>query len=258
MPDSHRRGVKRVRQGHRFSAASTSGSPTSYSVYRGTKSDGEAITPIGTTNGTTTTFTDTGVSNGTTYFYAVAANNGVGVSPDSNEVSTTPSSSTGGGSNLALGKPTTASSVENAGAPASNATDGNTGTRWSSAFSDPQWLQVDLGATHSIDQVVLQWEAAYAKTYQIQTSNDGTTWTPICSTTTGTGAAGGPGPVLPVRAGELLREVLARQRHQPAGLRLPVRRRRRPVLVHLPRRSAVPADRCRLVTGRPERSSTTP
>ena len=30
--------------------------------------------------------------------------------------------------------------------PASAAVDGNAGTRWSSAFSDPQWLQVDLGA----------------------------------------------------------------------------------------------------------------
>ena len=33
----------------------------------------------------------------------------------------------------------------------------------------------------------------------------------------------------------ILREVLARQRHQPVGVRLPVRRLRRPVLVHLPR-----------------------
>jgi hypothetical protein len=45
---------------------SSSGSPTSYSVYRGTKSDGEATTPIATTNGTTTTFTDTGLKNGMT------------------------------------------------------------------------------------------------------------------------------------------------------------------------------------------------
>jgi hypothetical protein len=45
---------------------------------------------------------------------------------------------------LSQGKPTTASSIENAGTPAAAATDGNTGTRWSSAFSDPQWLQVDL------------------------------------------------------------------------------------------------------------------
>src|SRR5689334_24711422 len=89
---------------------------------------------------------------------------------------------------LSQGKPTTASSTENAGTPATNATDGNTGTRWSSAFSDPQWLQVDLGVTASISQVVLNWQAAYAKAFQIQTSTNGSTWTTIYSTTTSTGA----------------------------------------------------------------------
>jgi hypothetical protein len=88
---------------------------------------------------------------------------------------------------LSQGKPATSSSVENASFPAPNAVDGNTGTRWSSAFSDPQWLQVDLGATHSISQVVLNWEAAFGKAFQVQTSNDGTNWTTIFSTTTGTG-----------------------------------------------------------------------
>src|SRR5216683_457589 len=88
---------------------------------------------------------------------------------------------------LSQGQPTTASSVENASFPPSNATDGNTTTRWSSAFSDPQWLEVDLGASASITQVVLQWEAAYGKAFQIQTAPDGTTWTSIFSTTTGTG-----------------------------------------------------------------------
>jgi hypothetical protein len=88
---------------------------------------------------------------------------------------------------LSQGQPATASSLENASFPASNAVDGNTGTRWSSAFSDPQWLQVDLGASASITQVVLQWEAAYATAFQIQTSPDGTNWTSIYSTTTGTG-----------------------------------------------------------------------
>ena len=164
---------------------STSGNPTSYSIYRGTKSDGEAITPVGTSTGTT--FTDTGLHNGTTYFYAVAANNAVGVSPDTNEVSTTPTASTGGGTDLAQGRPTTASSTENAGTPATNATDGNTSTRWSSAFSDPQWIQVDLGATHTINQVILQWENAYARAFQIQISADGNTWTSIYTTTTGPG-----------------------------------------------------------------------
>ncbi|HEX3648552.1 MAG TPA: discoidin domain-containing protein, partial [Pseudonocardiaceae bacterium] len=88
---------------------------------------------------------------------------------------------------LSQGKPTTASSTENASFPASNATDGNTTTRWSSAFSDPQWLQVDLGSTSSISQVTLNWEAAFGSAFQIQTSNDAATWTTIFSTTTGTG-----------------------------------------------------------------------
>ena len=93
----------------------------------------------------------------------------------------------GGGSNLAQGRPTTASSIENGSFVASNATDGNTGTRWSSGFSDPQWIQVDLGSTRTINRVVLNWEAAYGRAFQIQTSNNGTSWTTVYSTTTGTG-----------------------------------------------------------------------
>jgi hypothetical protein len=98
--------------------------------------------------------------------------------------STTPPSA---GTLLSQGKPATASSTENAGTPASAAVDGNTGTRWSSAASDPQWLQVDLGATDTISQVVLNWEAAYGTAFQIQTSADGANWTSVYSTTTGTG-----------------------------------------------------------------------
>jgi hypothetical protein len=99
-------------------------------------------------------------------------------------------SSTGGGGPgtlLSQGKPATASSVENTGTPAANAVDGSTTTRWSSAFADPQWLQVDLGASDTISQVVLNWEAAFASGFQIQTSPDGTNWTTVFSTTTGTG-----------------------------------------------------------------------
>ncbi|MCW2640484.1 MAG: hypothetical protein JWP76_2790 [Dactylosporangium sp.] len=88
---------------------------------------------------------------------------------------------------LSQGKPATASSQEGADVGAANAVDGNAGTRWSSQFSDPQWLKVDLGATATIGSVVLQWENAYGKAYQIQTSADGSTWTSIYSTTTGAG-----------------------------------------------------------------------
>jgi hypothetical protein len=92
-----------------------------------------------------------------------------------------------GTTNVALNRPATASSTENAGTPASAAVDGNTGTRWSSAFSDPQWIQVDLGTAQAICRVGLNWEAAYSTAYQIQTSANGSTWTTVYSTTTSTG-----------------------------------------------------------------------
>ncbi|TDD69567.1 discoidin domain-containing protein, partial [Actinomadura darangshiensis] len=64
-----------------------------------------------------------------------------------------------GTSDAALNRSATASSAESAAFPASAAVDGNSGTRWSSAFGDPQWLQVDLGSSQDICQVVLNWEA---------------------------------------------------------------------------------------------------
>ncbi|MFI6076423.1 glycoside hydrolase family 3 C-terminal domain-containing protein [Actinoplanes sp. NPDC051343] len=86
---------------------------------------------------------------------------------------------------LSQGRPTTASSTENAGSPASAATDGNDGTRWSSAFTDPQWLQVDLGSAQQITQVGIHWETARAATFKIQVSNDGNTWTDASPVTNG-------------------------------------------------------------------------
>ena len=97
------------------------------------------------------------------------------------------SAATCGTTNIALNHPATASSLENASFPASNAVDGNLATRWSSAFSDPQWLEVDLGSSQAICQVTLNWETAYATAFQIQTSTDGTTWANVYTTTTGPG-----------------------------------------------------------------------
>jgi ELWxxDGT repeat protein len=90
--------------------------------------------------------------------------------------------------NVALNKPATASTTEAAGLEPGKAVDGNAATRWGSSFWDPQWLRVDLGAPTAISRVKLNWEAAYAKAYQVQTSYDGTNWTTIYSTTTGDGA----------------------------------------------------------------------
>ncbi|HEX4093649.1 MAG TPA: discoidin domain-containing protein [Trebonia sp.] len=91
---------------------------------------------------------------------------------------------------LSQGRQVTASSVQpDSSWVAANAVDGNTQTRWSSDFSDPQWLEVDLGAVHPITKVVLDWETAYASAFQIQVSDDGTTWTDIYSTTVGGGGS---------------------------------------------------------------------
>ncbi|MGZ3805024.1 MAG: discoidin domain-containing protein [Pseudobdellovibrionaceae bacterium] len=69
----------------------------------------------------------------------------------------------------------------------SYAVDGIGTTRWSSSFSDPQWITVDLGASKQINRIVLNWETAYGKAYSIQVSNDNVSWTTIYSTTTGDG-----------------------------------------------------------------------
>ncbi|GAA3506974.1 glycosyl hydrolase family 8 [Streptomyces showdoensis] len=89
---------------------------------------------------------------------------------------------------ISSGRPTTASSVEGSGFDAGRAVDGNTGTRWASQEgTDPQWIRIDLGAGRTISRVKLNWEAAYGKTYRIQTSDDGSAWTDVYSTTAGDG-----------------------------------------------------------------------
>jgi hypothetical protein len=88
--------------------------------------------------------------------------------------------------NLALGK-TAAASTSYSGLPASNVTDGNLSSRWSSQFSDSQWIYVDLGAVFTIHQVILRWETAYGRGYTIQISDDASAWSDVYSTTTGDG-----------------------------------------------------------------------
>jgi hypothetical protein len=88
---------------------------------------------------------------------------------------------------IALGKPATASSIEGPHFPASAAFDGSLTTRWSSQFSDNQWLQVDLGQLYTVTSFKLLWETAYAVEYGIFTSADATTWEEQFSTSSGYG-----------------------------------------------------------------------
>lgn len=89
---------------------------------------------------------------------------------------------------LSQEQPVYSSSEENSSLLAKNAVDGDISTRWASAEgSDPQWIYIDLGVEASVDKVVLNWETAYGKAYEIQISVDAQTWTTIYSTTEGKG-----------------------------------------------------------------------
>ncbi len=84
--------------------------------------------------------------------------------------------------NVAFKKPATSSSIESNNHIATFATDGSLGTRWSSSFSDPQWVCIDLKKTYTIHKVVLLWEGAFGKSYKIQTSLDNENWETVYGT----------------------------------------------------------------------------
>jgi hypothetical protein len=89
--------------------------------------------------------------------------------------------------NLALNKSATASSSQASTFRAPAAVDASSTSRWSSLFGDSQWISVDLGSAMTINRVVLKWEAAYGKSFQIQTATNGSNWQTVYSTTAGTG-----------------------------------------------------------------------
>ena len=69
--------------------------------------------------------------------------------------------------NIALGKPVTASSHENAGTLPEGINDGDLSTRWGSAHNDNEYITIDLQQTCFIDHITLHWEAAYASSFAL-------------------------------------------------------------------------------------------
>ncbi len=66
--------------------------------------------------------------------------------------------------------------------------DGKISTRWGSEYSDPQWIMIDLGETQKVGGVILKWEAAYGKAYEIRVSQDSLDWTTVYTETAGNGS----------------------------------------------------------------------
>ncbi len=88
---------------------------------------------------------------------------------------------------VAFQKQASASSTLRSEFAPSRAVDGNPATYWSSEFSDPAWLQVDLGKSQSINRVRIDWQGAFAKEFVVAVSEDGQTWTEVYSAKEATG-----------------------------------------------------------------------
>ena len=88
---------------------------------------------------------------------------------------------------VAVGKAAHSSGYQDETLRPEHAVDGLLSTRWSSVFSDPQWLSIDLGREHLIEKVEIVWEAAFAQTYTIEVSSDGKTYQTVYSTDSGSG-----------------------------------------------------------------------
>ena len=152
-----------------------------YNVKASTTSGG----PYGivATNLPATSFANTGLVNGTMYYYVITATNPAGESASSPEVVAVPgtlnrlfwvaSSSTDGSDNPA------------------NALDGSLTTRWSTGTSQAsgQWFQVDMGLPNTFNRIVLNNVNSandYPRGYQVYVSNDGVNWGSAVATGTGT------------------------------------------------------------------------
>ena len=88
---------------------------------------------------------------------------------------------------MAAGKPVTSSGVESDAFPALYLTDNNTATRWSSNYADNAWFIIDLGNTFQINQIILNWEAAFGRRYDILISSDGQNYTHLLNQSNGAG-----------------------------------------------------------------------
>jgi hypothetical protein len=156
---------------------------TGYNLKRSATSGGTYVTIA--SNIASTSYTNVSLNNGTAYYYVVSALNPAGESTNSPYVSAVPGSLNRGGW-------VASASVSDSGSPPGNAIDGNINTRWATGTPqvNGQWFQVDMGSTNTIYKLVLDAASSssdYPRGYQVNLSNDGSTWgNPVA---TGSGSA---------------------------------------------------------------------
>jgi hypothetical protein len=157
---------------------------TGYNVKRSFTSGGSYV--IIATNISLTSYTDSGLTLGTTYYYEVSALNPAGESMNSPYVTAMPGS-------LNRAAWVASASVSSSGDPPGNAIDGNINTRWSTGTPqvNGQWFQVDMASTNTMYRLVLDAAASssdYPRGYQVNLSNDGITWGSPVATGAGSSA----------------------------------------------------------------------
>jgi len=110
--------------------------------------------------------------------------------------------------NIALGKPVMASSQVQPTNLASKINDGDESTRWESYATDNEWISIDLQNIFELEKMVIKWEAAFTKIYDIQISNDNTNYTTVYSQTNGHGGT----EVIPVTGSGRYIRLVAKKR----------------------------------------------
>ena len=153
------------------------GSDASWSVAGGGSVDDSGTVTAPADAGATATVTATvGPLHGTATVTAVR------------NAATAPTAPSGTSRDVAVGKAVSTSSAERGDLSGTQAVDDDPSTRWASAARDGEWIAVDLGEVLPIDRVELDWEGAYAKTYQLQV-RDGASddWRTVADVTGGTG-----------------------------------------------------------------------
>lgn len=162
------------------------GSGLTYSVFRGTSAGGESGTPVAT-GLTSTSYTNTGLTNGQAYFFTVKATNSLGTGPASGEASATPAPAL---TALAVTwqyasnpNPQVASSFST---NAHNIYDGSVGDTATGYGGSGSMLCVlyDLGSSVSVSAVRAQFTGA-GYVQSAYTSPDGSAWTQAASLSSG-------------------------------------------------------------------------
>jgi len=135
---------------------------TSYNIYRSLTKGGEGATPY-KTGVTSTSFTDTGLTDGTTYYYTVTAVDAAGESAQSTEVSATPQKAT-------------TSLFINAGGGAAGSFVGDTDYQGGSRYSTSHAIDT-TGVSNPAPQSVYQSERYGNFTYTIPNFTPGASYT---------------------------------------------------------------------------------